>query len=147
MKIAIGSDHAGFALKQQVADALRAEGHEVHDFGTNSTESTDYPDYAAAVGRDVSSGASDRGILVCDTGVGMAIAANKINGIRAGLAVNDEEVARTREHNNANVLTIGARYTDFPTAKRFLDIFLNTPFDTGERHERRVGKIMALERK
>jgi RpiB/LacA/LacB family sugar-phosphate isomerase len=146
MTIAIGADHAGFALKQQLAEALRQAGHCVIDDGTHSTESTDYPDYAATVGRSVADGTANRGILVCSTGVGMSIAANKIHGVRAALAMNPEEVQLTRRHNDANVLTIGARYTDTPAAAEFVKLFLETPFDGG-RHQRRVEKISQLERK
>lgn len=146
MKISIGADHAGYLLKDEIAAMLRSAGHQVTDAGTNSAESTDYPDYAAAVGRDVASGAADRGILVCNTGVGMAMAANKINRVRAAVAVNADEVALTRHHNDANVLTFGAKYTDAKTASEYVRIFLETPFDGG-RHERRVNKISQMERK
>jgi ribose 5-phosphate isomerase B len=145
MRIAIGADHAGFALKQQIGDALRRAGHEVLDAGTNSTESTDYPDYAARVARDVARGLADRGVLVCATGIGMSIAANKVPGIRAALAANRESVQLTRQHNDANVLAIGAKYTDAATANEYLRLFLETPFEGG-RHERRVQKISQLER-
>jgi ribose 5-phosphate isomerase B len=144
MKIAIGSDHAGFELKEKLRQTLSAEGHEVTDFGTNSTESTDYPDYAASVGREVSCGRADRGILVCSTGVGMAIAANKVTGIRAALAVNEDEVRLTREHNDANVLTIGAKFQDEQQASALTDVFLRTEF-AGGRHARRLAKIAELE--
>lgn len=146
MKISIGADHAGYLLKDAIAGKLRGAGHQVRDAGTNSAESTDYPDYAAAVARDVASGAAERGILVCGTGVGMSIAANKIAGIRAALAMNAEEVALTRQHNDANVLTIGAKYTDAETAGEYVRLFLETPFDGG-RHQRRVSKIATLEGK
>lgn len=145
MKIAIGADHAGFALKDQVRDALRQAGHEVVDVGTNSAESTDYPDYAGAVAHDVVSGAAERGILVCSTGVGMSIAANKVDGIRAALAVSPEEVRLTRAHNDANIITIGARYTDAQKANEMVRVFLETPFDGG-RHARRIEKIAQLEK-
>jgi RpiB/LacA/LacB family sugar-phosphate isomerase len=145
MKIAIGADHAGFALKDQVRDALREAGHEVVDVGTSSSESTDYPDYAGAVAHDVVSGAVERGILVCSTGVGMSIAANKVDGIRAALGVNPDEVRLTRAHNDANIITLGARYTDAQAAKEMVRVFLETPFDGG-RHARRVGKIAQLEK-
>jgi RpiB/LacA/LacB family sugar-phosphate isomerase len=145
MKIAIGADHAGFALKDQVRDALRRAGHEVVDVGTHSAESTDYPDYAGAVASDVVSGAADRGILVCSTGVGMSIAANKVNGIRAAIAFNPDEVRLTRAHNDANVITIGARYTEPEAAHEMVRIFLETPFEGG-RHTRRIGKIAQLEK-
>ena len=131
MIIAVGADHAGYALKQQLAQALRQAGHEVIDDGTHSTESTDYPPYAAAVGRAVASGAADRGILVCATGVGMSIAANKIAGVRAALAVNPEEVQLTRRHNDANVLTLGARYTDAAAAAEYVKLFLENRSTAG----------------
>jgi ribose 5-phosphate isomerase B len=146
MKIALGADHAGFTLKEQLRRALEARGCDVIDFGASSPESTDYPDYASSVGSAVSSGAADRGILVCSTGVGMSIAANKLRGVRAALAVNEEEVRLTRAHNDANVLTIGARYTDFDRACLLVDAFLNTEFEGG-RHARRVAKIAALEQR
>ena len=145
MRIALGADHAGFELKNQLRDALRAAGHEVQDFGTNSAESTDYPDYAGRVGREIAGGHADRGVLVCGSGVGMSIAANKVHGIRAALGVNEEEVKATRQHNNANVLTLGARFTDPVLAQKLVNLFLETPFDGG-RHERRVGKITELEK-
>ena len=145
MKIAIGADHAGFALKDQVRDALRQAGHEVVDVGANSAESTDYPDYAGTVAHDVVSGAADRGILVCSTGVGMSIAANKVNGIRAAIAFNPDEVRLTRAHNDANIITLGARYTSSDAANEMVRIFLETPFEGG-RHARRVGKIAQLEK-
>ena len=145
MKIAIGADHAGYALKDLVRDALRQAGHEVTDVGTNCAESTDYPDYAGAVAIGVISGAAERGILVCSTGVGMSIAANKIDGIRAAIAFNVDEVRLTRAHNDANVITIGARYTDPEAAHEMVRVFLDTPFEGG-RHARRVGKIANLEK-
>src|SRR5579871_5329733 len=112
MKIAIGADHAGFVLKEKLRQRLVADGHEVVDFGPGSAESCDYPDYAQPVAREVGNGRADRGILVCSTGIGMAIAANKVLGVRAAPAVSDDEVKMTREHNDANVLTIGAKYLD-----------------------------------
>jgi ribose 5-phosphate isomerase B len=145
MNIAIGADHAGFVLKQEVAETLRQAGHTVIDEGTDSTASTDYPDYAAAVGRAVANGSAERGILVCGTGVGTAIAANKIHGVRAALAVNPEEVQLTRQHNDANVLALSAKYTSAGSASQFVKLFLETAFEGG-RHERRVNKIMQLER-
>jgi ribose 5-phosphate isomerase B len=145
MKIAIGADHAGFALKDQVRDALCQAGHEVVDVGATSAESTDYPDYAGTVAHDVVSGAADRGILVCSTGVGMSIAANKVNGIRAAIAFNPDEVRLTRAHNDANIITLGARYTSSEAANEMVRIFLETPFEGG-RHARRVGKIAQLEK-
>ena len=109
MKIAIAADHAGFRFEADLRDELRTKGYEVADFGTGSEESTDYPDYAVAVGGSVADGGAERGILVCSSGVGMSMAANKIPGIRAALGTNAEEVRVTREHNDANVLTLGAQ--------------------------------------
>jgi ribose 5-phosphate isomerase B len=146
MKIAIAADHAGFSLKQTLRDALRVQGHEVTDFGTDNDESTDYPDYAGAVARNVAEGGSERGILVCSSGVGMSIAANKIAGVRAALGTVPEEVRVTRQHNDANVLTLGARFTTPEEAKTLVDIFLNTEFDGGARHVRRLAKIAELDR-
>ncbi|MEZ5356746.1 MAG: ribose 5-phosphate isomerase B [Bryobacteraceae bacterium] len=144
MKIAIGADHAGFALKEKLRDRLVAEGFEVHDVGTNNSESSDYPDFASRVGHEVASGSAERGVLVCSSGVGMSIAANKIPGIRAALATHEEEVRLTRSHNDANVLTIGAKYTSEEEAGELLNVFLSTGFEGG-RHARRVDKITKLE--
>lgn len=144
MKIAIGSDHAGFELKEQLRDTLRAAGYQVADLGTASTESTDYPDFAAAVARAVRDGQADKGILVCSSGVGMSIAANKIKGIRAALGTNPEEVSFVRRHNDANVLAIGAKYTGAALAGELVNIFLTTEFEGG-RHQRRLDKIKVLE--
>ncbi len=144
MKIAIGADHAGFELKNQMGDVLRKLGHEVCDFGTNSTEAADYPDYARRVAKAVASGTVERGVLVCGSGAGMSIAANKVRGVRAALGVTPEEVRLTRAHNNANVLTLGARFIEAAAAREILQVFLSTPFDGG-RHERRVAKISLLE--
>jgi ribose 5-phosphate isomerase B len=145
MKIAIAADHAGFELKQVLRDRLRAAGHQVDDLGTHSSESTDYPDYACSVAKKLADGKADRGILVCSTGVGMSIAANKMPGIRAALGVHPEEVRLTRAHNDANVLALGASFTDPTTAGQLIDIFLATEFEGG-RHSRRLAKIAALER-
>jgi ribose 5-phosphate isomerase B len=144
MKVAIGADHAGYALKQELRARLEARGVEVVDVGTASADSTDYPDYAAAVGRKVAEGTVDRGVLVCSTGVGMSMAANKIPGVRAALAFNEDEVRLTRAHNDANVIAFGSRYTDAETGEKLIGVFLDTPFDGG-RHQRRVDKITALE--
>lgn len=145
MRIAIGSDHAGFELKRHLADALATQGLEVTDLGTNSLESCDYPDYAARVAYEVVQGRADRGILVCTTGMGMTMAANKVKGIRAALAVNPDEVLLTRKHNDANILAFSSRYTKPEEAEVMARIFLNTEFESGGRHERRVNKMMALE--
>ena len=144
MKIAIGADHAGFELKNQLGDVLRQSGYEVCDFGTNSAESTDYPDYAVRVAKAVAAGTVERGVLVCGSGVGMSIAANKVRGVRAALGVSIEEVRLARAHNNLNVLTLGARFTDPDLARELVRTFLETPFEGG-RHERRVAKITQME--
>jgi ribose 5-phosphate isomerase B len=144
MRIAIAADHAGFTLKQALRERLATEGHEVNDFGTQSLESTDYPDYARLVAHEVADGRADRGILVCSTGIGMSIAANKVEGVRAALVTNVESASITRQHNDANIMTIGARFTDAETAASMLDAFLKTDFEGG-RHARRVAKIMQLE--
>jgi ribose 5-phosphate isomerase B len=144
MKIAIGADHAGFELKNQLGEILRQAGHEVSDFGTNSAESTDYPDYAGQVAKAVAAGMAERGVLVCGSGVGMSITANKVRGIRAALGVTPEEVRLTRAHNNANVLTLGSRFTDAAAARELLRVFLEVQFEGG-RHQRRVAKISRLE--
>jgi ribose 5-phosphate isomerase B len=146
MKIAIAADHAGFALKEKLRARLASEGHEVVDFGTASPDSCDYPDFAQPVARQVAGGRSDRGILVCSTGIGMAMAANKVDGARAAPAQSDDEVRLTREHNDANVLTLGAKYLDEPRAMELIELFLNTEF-AGGRHARRVAKIMQLEQR
>jgi ribose 5-phosphate isomerase B len=144
MKVAIAADHAGFALKEKLRAQLAAEGHEVLDFGPASDESCDYPDFAQPVARQVSEVRSDRGILVCSTGIGMAMAANKIAGVRAAPASSEDEVRLTREHNDANVLTLGARYLDEGRALAMVHLFLATEF-AGGRHARRVAKIARLE--
>ena len=144
MRIAIASDHAGFALKQTLRDRLAAEGHEVNDFGTQSTESTDFPDYASLVAHEVADGRADRGVLDCSTGIGMSITANKVNGVRAALVTNDESARLTREHNDANVIAFGAKFTDAAAAETMLDTFLDTAFEGG-RHARRVAKIAQIE--
>ena len=144
MRIAIASDHAGLALKQALRDRLASEGHEVNDFGTETQESTDYPDYASLVAHEVADGRADKGVLVCSTGIGMSIAANKVEGVRAALVVNEESAKLTRQHNDANVIAFGARYTDAAQAGPLLDTFLNTDFEGG-RHARRVAKIAQIE--
>ena len=146
MRIAIGADHAGVALKEQVKQLLTERGIAFKDVGTLTTDSVDYPDFAESVGRKVASGDFDRGILTCGSGIGMAIAANKIPGIRAA-AVQDETSARLgREHNDINVLALGERQIDAGAARRIIEIFLDTPF-AGGRHQRRVDKINALDTK
>lgn len=144
MRIAIGSDHAGYQLKETIKSHLAGSGVEVDDLGTTGEASVDYPDYAAAVARQVASGASDLGVLVCGTGIGMAISANKVRGIRAASVESLEAARLSRAHNDANVLTLGARITPSDLALGIVRTFLATPFDGG-RHQRRVDKITALE--
>lgn len=138
--IAVGSDHAGFALKQALIEEMGRRALPVRDFGTDSTESTDYPDYAHAVAHEVAQGKADFGLLCCSTGIGMSMAANKVPGIRAALVSNPGEAVLTREHNNANVLCLGARSIARDQAIQILDAFLKADF-AGGRHERRVNKI------
>lgn len=144
MNISIASDHAGFEQKQQLAEYLRAQGHEVDDCGPADDNRVDYPDFAAAVARKVASGAADRGVLVCGTGIGMAIAANKVAGIRAANVTTPEFAALSREHNDANVVTLSGRFVSLADNEAILDAFLATPFGEG-RHAGRVAKIAALE--
>jgi ribose 5-phosphate isomerase B len=144
MRIALGSDHAGIHLKQEIRQLLDERGLAYSDFGTNSPDPVDYPDFAKIVASEVASGHFDCGILFCGSGIGMAIAANKIPGIRAA-PVTDEVSARlSREHNNANILALGERITPPDEARRIVNAFLDTPF-AGGRHQRRVDKISALE--
>lgn len=144
MKIAVGSDHAGFGLKEIIRDFLRQWGLQVEDLGTRSTDSVDYPDYAEKVGGMVRDGQADRGILVCGTGLGMCIAANKIEGIRA-IQATDSEMARiSRQHNDSNVLCLAGRFTAPEVARGIVKAWLDTPFEGG-RHQRRVEKITRLE--
>lgn len=144
MKIAIGSDHAGFELKQKIAARLKQQGHDVIDEGTLDTNSVDYPDYARKVGHDVADGRAQYGVLVCGSGIGMAIAANKVPGVRAAQIGRVEEAQLSREHNNLNVLAIGARLTGEDDAYKIVDTFLKTGF-SGGRHAQRVEKIAQIE--
>lgn len=142
--IALGADHAGYELKEALKSMLDARGVAWSDLGTASTTSVDYPDYAAAVADAVAGGSADRGILVCGSGVGMAIAANKVPGIRAAHILDTDEGRLAREHNDINVLALGARRTPPAEAELILDVFLTTPFAAG-RHSPRVAKIQQLE--
>jgi ribose 5-phosphate isomerase B len=144
VRVAIGADHAGYPLKQHLIETLRSLGHDVDDFGTDSDTSVDYPPICAAVGRAVASGAADRGIVLGGSGQGEQMAANKVRGVRAALC-NDLYTARlSREHNDANVLAMGARIVAFGLADEILTLWLLTGFDGG-RHERRVGQIAEIE--
>ena len=144
MRIALGADHAGVALKARLKQLLDAQHLTYKDFGPASDESVDYPDYAESVAHSVASGSFDRGILICGSGIGMSIAANKVRGIRAA-SVSDQAAARLcREHNDANVLTLGARTLSGDRAVQIVETFLATQF-AGGRHQRRVDKITAIE--
>ena len=140
MKIAIGSDHAAVAEKAAVVRVLEAEGHEVEDMGTHDDASVDYPDFAAKVGWAVANKSVERGILICGTGIGMSMAANRIQGVRAAVVHSEFTAQMAREHNDANVLCLGARVLDAATLESLAKIFVNTDFEGG-RHARRVGKI------
>ena len=144
MKVSIGSDQAGFEQKQLLAEYLRSKGYEVIDRGPDSDDRVDYPDYAALVGKDVSEGACDRGVLVCGTGIGMAIAACKISGVRAANIVSSEFAKLCREHNDANVITLSGRFVPLEENEKILDVFFATEFGGG-RHAGRVAKINALD--
>ncbi len=142
--IAIASDHGGYALKEAVKAHLIEKGYSVRDFGTDSLESCDYPDYAAPAARAVAAGECERGILICTTGIGVSMVANKIPGIRCGLCSDTLSAALTRQHNNTNVLALGAGIVGQNLALAIVDTWLTTRFEGG-RHQRRVDKVMALE--
>ena len=144
MRLSIGSDHAGFEQKQALAAYLRDAGHEVIDRGPDNDDRVDYPDFAVPVARDVAEGAVERGVLVCGTGIGMAMAADKVPGIRAANIITPQFAALCREHNDANVITLSGRFVPLEENERILDAFFATPFGEG-RHAGRVEKIMALE--
>src|SRR5438477_7346182 len=143
--VAVGADHAGFPLKQHLKEWLVAEGHRAVDAGTNSSDSVDYPDFAAAVARTVSAGEAERGLLVCGTGIGMVIAANKVPGIRAGVCGDVETARLSRQHNDLNVLALAGRVTPADRAVAIVRAWLDTAFEGG-RHERRLNKVAGLER-
>ena len=147
MRIAIGADHAGFELKQFLAEYLRHRGHEVIDQGTDSDDPVDYPDYAEAVSKVVLAGQAERGVLVCGSGVGASVSANKIPGIRAGLCHNTYSARQGVEHDDMNLLVLGARVIGVELARELVDNFLAAKFNGEERHRRRVEKIKALERR
>ncbi len=146
MLFAIGSDHAGFELKTEIAGILRLQGHECIDFGTNSPESVDYPDFGEKVSIAVSSGQVDRGILICGTGIGMSIVANKFNNVRASLCNELFTAKMSRLHNDANILVMGGRIVGKDLAKEIVITWINTPFE-GERHLNRLKKINIIEKR
>ncbi len=138
--VALGADHAGYHLKENLKDILQGFNLRVSDMGTDSPVATDYPQYAHAVAREIAEGRAGRGVLVCGTGIGMAMAANRHRGVRAAVCYSEEQATYSRSHNNANVLCVAARLSDTETAEKILKIFLDTPFDGG-RHERRVTQL------
>jgi ribose 5-phosphate isomerase B len=143
--IALGSDHAGVQLKAAIAEHLRGLGHEVEDLGAHDESSVDYPDFAEAVGKAVTSGRAERGVLICGTGVGISISANKLPGVRAALCGDTFSARMSREHNDANVLCLGARVVGTGLALDIVSTWLDAGFEGG-RHQRRLDKIAALER-
>jgi len=145
MKIVVGSDHAGFEHKEKISELISSLGHEVIDAGTDSTSSVDYPDYGEKGAREVSCGRAELGILICGTGIGICMAANKVKGIRGAVCWNEETARLTRQHNDANVLCMGARFISIEDALKITRVFLETPASEDERHQRRVSKITSIE--
>lgn len=145
MKIAIGSDHAGYQAKNLLKEKLTAQGLTIEDFGTHSEDSCDYPDFAGAVAKSVASGEHSYGVLVCGSGIGVSISANKVPGIRALVCHNQDEAELSRQHNNANVICFGARFMEVDQMTDLTLKWLNTEFE-GNRHQRRVDKIHQLEK-
>jgi len=145
MRVVLGSDHAGYELKQELLACVRALGHEVIDVGTYSSAAVDYPDYAEAVGAALREGKADRGVLICGSGVGASVAANKMPGIRAGLCHDSYSAHQGVEHDDVNVLVLGARIIGPELAKELVRVYLQAKFSNEERHVRRLGKIKAIE--
>jgi len=146
MKIAIGCDHGALALKEAVIAHLTKKGYEIKDFGTYTLDSCDYPDFAAPAAKAVASGECDKGIVLCTTGIGVSIAANKVDGIRCALLSDVMSARMTREHNDTNMMAIGAGVVGQMLALEIVDTWLGTEFSHNERHQRRIDKVMALEK-
>ena len=146
MKIAIGCDHGALDLKNAVKTHLENQGHEVQDFGTYTLDSCDYPDYASQAAYAVAEGKCDRGIVLCTTGIGVSIAANKVNGIRCALLCDVMSARMTREHNDTNMMAMGAGVVGQMLALEIVDTWIGTEFSGNERHQRRINKVMALEK-
>ena len=144
MKIALGCDHGGYALKCDIIKLLEAKGYAYEDFGCHSLDSCDYPDFGEAAARAVASGDCEYGIVICTTGIGISIAANKVAGIRCAHCADSLQAEMTRRHNNANMMAIGAGFTGKNMAERMVEVFLTTEFEGG-RHERRVNKLTAIQ--
>ena len=145
MKISMGCDHGALTLKNKVAEHLKTLGHEVVDFGTNTAESCDYPDFAAAAARAVATGECDRGIVLCTTGIGVSIAANKVPGVRCALLSDLWSAKMTRLHNDTNVMALGAGVVGENLALEIVDVWVGTEFSGEQRHQRRIDKLTALE--
>ncbi len=146
MKIGLGCDHAGWEIKENLKPFLEGLGHQIEDFGTDSQDSVDYPDYALPVAKAVAKGALDRGILICGTGIGSSMVANKVPGIRAALCHDTYTAQMSRSHNDANILCLGGRVIDKQLARTVVEVWLNTPF-SGGRHAGRLKKIEGIEKK
>ncbi|MBN1889947.1 MAG: ribose 5-phosphate isomerase B [Thermoflexales bacterium] len=146
MRFAIAADHGGFPLKATIIDVLRAEGHEVLDLGAHNAEPVDYPDYAEAVGRALQDGRAERGIVLCGSGIGASVAANKLRGIRAGVCHDTYSAHQCVEHDDVNVLCLGARVVGVELASEIVRAFVRAQFSGAERHQRRLDKVLALER-
>ena len=146
MKIAIGCDHGALELKNALVSKLTEQGYEAKDFGTYTLDSCDYPDFAAAAAKAVASGECARGIVLCTTGIGVSITANKVKGIRCALLSDVESARMTREHNDTNMMALGAKLVDKELAFQIVDTWLGTEFSGEERHQRRIEKLMALEK-
>ena len=146
MKIAIACDHGAFEYKEIVKKMLTSDGHEVEDFGCHNTDSVDYPDYAGPAAQSVADGRNDRGIVICGTGIGVSIVANKIEGVRCALCGDPVSAKLTREHNDSNVLAMGQRIIGEELMKEIVRVWLGTEFSHDARHQRRIDKVMALEK-
>lgn len=147
MKIGIGNDHSALELKVEIIDFLKEKGHEIIDYGTNSSESCDYPIYGEIVANAVVNGEVDKGILICGTGLGISLAANKVKGIRAAVCSDPFTAKMSREHNDCNILAFGARVVGAELAKMIVDVWVSTEFSGAERHQKRVNMIMDIEKK
>ena len=145
MKISIGCDHSALELKNAIIDYLKSKGHEVTDRGTFTKDSCDYTDYGYMVAKDIKDKKADRGIVICYTGIGMSMIANKAKGVRCALVGSKDAATLTREHNDSNCLALSAKYTGIPLAKEIVDVWLNTEFSFNERHQRRIDKITKYE--
>ncbi len=147
MRIVVGADHAGFELKQTIAEFLRGQEHDVLDVGTHNTQPVDYPDFAEAVGKAIQDGRAERGVLICGSGVGASVAANKLVGIRAGLCHDTYSAHQGVEHDDTNVLVLGSRVIAYALAEELVNAFINAKFTNEERHRRRLEKVKAMEKR